>query len=106
MKRLNVWKFATATALTLGILSAMCAVAVIVAPDATIAVFNSWMHGVDLTRLVPAGGRPVTFGQVIAGIVSLGVIGFGSGAFLSGVYNMMAGRDSDEPVVRATRRSV
>ena len=48
MKTLDTWKFALAAALTFGLLSAACAVAVVISPDATIAVINSFMHGVDL----------------------------------------------------------
>jgi 2TM family of unknown function (DUF5676) len=103
MKRLDTWKFATALALTLAILSGACALAVVVAPDATIAVFNSWMHGVDLAKLVPPGGRPVTPGQVIAGMVSLGIIGFVAGAVLAAAYNAMtAAGNAEAPIRRST----
>lgn len=96
MKRLDSWKFGTAMAMTLAILSAVCALAVVIAPGATIATFNSWMHGVDLARLVPPGGRPVTVGQVIAGVASLAVIGFVAGTLLAMTYNAMLGRGSEE----------
>ena len=106
MKRLDTWKFATATATTLAILSGLCALAVTVAPDATLVVFNSWMHGVDLAKLVPPAGRPVTAWEVVAGVVSLGLIGFVAGAILAGVYNAMPTRDVSEHVVDATRRPI
>jgi len=92
MDRLNVWKFALATAVTFAVLSAVCAVAVIVAPDATIAVFNSWFHGLDLGLLIPPGGRPLTAGQVISGVVSLALVGFVAGAILATTYNLLGKR--------------
>jgi len=51
MNRPDVWKFALAAAVTFAALSAVCTVAVIVSPDAAIAVFNNWFHGLDLKLL-------------------------------------------------------
>lgn len=87
MDRLNVWKFAAAAAATFASLSALCALAAAIAPDATLAVFNSWFHGLDLRLLVPPGGRPMTAGQVVSGIVSAAAGGFVGGALLAGCYN-------------------
>ena len=90
MNRLKVWKFAVATAVIFAALSAVCAVAVIISPDATIAMFNNWFHGLDLKLLAPPGGRPVTTGQVIAGVVSAAVVSFVGGAILAGGYNLFS----------------
>ena len=105
MKTLDTWKFALAAAVTFGLLSAACAIAVVISPDATIAVINSFMHGVDLTRLVPPGGRVVTFGQVIAGVISAAVISFASGATLAGCYNLLVARNRGEPLPDDRQRS-
>jgi len=90
MDRLNVWKFALAAAVTFAALSAACAVAVIISPDATIAVFNNWFHGLDLKLLVPPGGKPVTAGQVVSGVISAAVVSFVGGAILAGCYNLFS----------------
>ena len=90
MNRLDVWKFALAAAVTFAALSAVCAVAVIVSPDSTIAVFNNWLHGLDLKLLVPPGGRPVTAGQVVSGVISAAVVSFVGGAVLAGCYNLFS----------------
>ena len=90
MNRLDVWKFALAAAVTFAALSAVCAVAVVISPDATIAVFNSWLHGLDLKLLVPPGGRPVTAGQVVFGVISAAVVSFVGGAVLAGCYNLLS----------------
>jgi hypothetical protein len=90
MNRLDVLKFALAAAVTFAALSAVCAAAVIISPDATIAVFNNWFHGLDLKLLVPPGGRPVTAGQVISGVISAAVVSFVGGATLAGCYNLFS----------------
>src|SRR4029078_8199572 len=74
MKPLNPLKFGIAMAIPLAGLNAACALALVVAPDATISVFNSFMHGVDLSRLVPPGGRPVTVTQVLGGMFAIGAV--------------------------------
>ena len=89
MNRLIVWKFAVATAVTFAALSTVCAVAVIIAPDATVATFNNLFHGLDLKLLVPPGGRPVTAAQVISGVITAGVVSFAGGAVLAGCYNLL-----------------
>lgn len=88
MNRLNVWKFALAAAVTFAALSAICAVAVIISPEGTVAVFSTWVHGLDLKILVPPGGKMVTAGQVISGVISAAVVSFVGGAILAGCYNL------------------
>ena len=97
MNSLNVWKFAFAASVTFAALSAVCAVAVILWPDATVAVFNNWFHGLDLKLLVPPGGRPVTAGQFISGFVSAAVVAFVGGAILAGCYNAFGAGKKDRP---------
>ena len=89
MNRLDVWKFAFAAAVTFAALNAICAVAVVISPDATIAFFNNWFHALDLKLLVPSGGRTVTAGQVVYGVISAAVVGFVGGAILAACYNLL-----------------
>ena len=89
MNQLHVWKFAPAVAVTFAILYVACALAVILAPDGAIAFFNAWFHGMDLTRLVPPGGKPVSPSQFFFGLVSAAVVSFAGGAVLAGCYNML-----------------
>jgi hypothetical protein len=93
MSRLNVWKFALAVAVAFAALDAVCALAVIASPDGTIAVFNTWFHGFDLKLLVPPGGKPVTGGQFIVGVISAAVVSFLGGAILAGTYNLFGRSD-------------
>ena len=105
MKPLHAFKFAIATAITLAALNAVCALALVVAPDATIALFNSFMHGVDLSRLVPPGGKSVTFAQVVGGMLALGAVGFVAGGILAALYNAMGANSRDRPAAQASRGS-
>ena len=103
MNRLDTWKFAVAAGITFGALSIVCALAVVISPDMTIAFFSSFTHGIDLAALVPAGGRPVTVGQVIGGAIALAAIGFTAGAMLAGCYNLLMPRSSGDSL-RGGRR--
>lgn len=92
MTGLDTWRFGAATALTFSILYAMCALAVVLFPDGTIDFFNNWFHGVDLRLLKPPGGRALTLGQFVYGLVSAAVVSFGGGAVLAGAYNLLSRR--------------
>ena len=67
-----------------------CALAVALFPDSTIGFFNAWFHGLDLTLLRPPGGRPLTLGQFVYGLVSAAVVSFAMAASLAGFYNLFA----------------
>jgi hypothetical protein len=90
VNRLNVWKFALAAAVTFAVLSAICAPSVAISLDATVALFNNWFRGLDLRLLVPPGGRPITTGQVVSGVISAAVVGFVGGAILASRYNLLS----------------
>ena len=105
MKPLNSLKFGIAMAITLAGLNAACALALVVAPDATISVFNSFLHGVDLSRLVPPGGKPVTVTQVLGGMFAIGIVGLLVGSMLAALYNAMQTDGRDESLAQASRRS-
>ena len=106
MNRLDTWKFAIASAAAMAVLSVACAVAVAISPEATIAFFNSFTHGIDLAKLVSPGGRPVSIGQVIAGAVSLATVGFAAGAMIAGFYNLLAAENRSHPLVRGREESL
>ncbi len=105
MNRLDTLKFAIAAGIAFAALSVLCAVAVIISPDATIAFFSSFTHGIDLARLAPPGDRLVTIGQVIGGAIALGAVGFVGGAMLAGCYNLLLPRESGNSL-RTGRRSM
>jgi hypothetical protein len=87
MDRLDVWRFALAAAVAFAVLSFACALFVIAAPDATIAFFDSWFHGLDLKPLVPAGGKAVTLAQVALGAIEASIVSFVVAAIVAICYN-------------------
>jgi hypothetical protein len=105
MRTLDTWKFALAAAVAVALLNAACAVALVIAPDATIAIFSSFMHGIDLTTLIPPGGRPVTLGQVVIGVFNVGAIGFVGGATLAGCYNLLVAWNGGQEMPHGRERS-
>jgi hypothetical protein len=92
MNRIDVWKFALALGVTLALLNAVCAVALMVAPELTIAFFKTWMHGVDFAKLIPAESRAITLTQLVVGTITVGVVGFVAGGVLAFFYDVLAGR--------------
>jgi 2TM family of unknown function (DUF5676) len=94
MNRLQPWKLGFAGAATFSVFFTACAVAVALFPDGTIGFFNAWFHGLDLALLKPPGGRPLTLGQFVYGLVGAAVVSFAVGASLAGFYNLFA-RASD-----------
>ena len=88
MNGIHTWQFALASALTFATLYAICAVAVVLFPDGTLAFFNNWFHGLDLRLLKPPTGRtlgPFQFALGFAGVVA---VSFSAGALLAGSYNL------------------
>ncbi len=90
MNRLQPWQFGLASAVTFSILYCACALAVAMFPDSTIGFFNAWFHGLDLALLRPPGGRPLTPGLFVYGLVSAAVVSFVMAASLAGFYNLFA----------------
>ena len=90
MNRLRPWQFGFAGAVTFSVFYSACALAVALFPDNTIGFFNAWFHGLDLTLLRPAGGRPLTLGQYVYGLISAAVMSFVVAASLAGFYNLFA----------------
>ncbi len=90
MNRLQPWQFGFAGAVIFSVFYSACALAVALFPDSTIGFFNAWFHGLDLTLLRPPGGRPLTLGQFVYGLVSAAVVSFAMAASLAGFYNLFA----------------
>ena len=88
MNRLQPWQFAFAAAVTFSVFYTACALAVAWFPDGTIAFFNAWFHGLDLTLLKPPGGRPLTLSQFFYGLVSAAVVSFAIATTLAAFYNV------------------
>ena len=69
MDKLGPFSVGLATAVTFVIINALCAAAVALWPDATLDVFNSFAHGLDLKPLKSTG--PLDLGRFLVGLISL-----------------------------------
>lgn len=74
MIRLNPLRVGIALALTAAIANIVCAVAVYLFPNGTVAFVNSWTHGLDLVVL--QSDKPWTLGGVLRGICNVALAGF------------------------------
>lgn len=92
MHRLHPWQFGLASAVTFSIVYSVCALAVVLSPDATIGFFNAWFHGLDLALLKPPGGRALTLIQFLSGLISAAAVSFVIAAMLAALYNVFAHR--------------
>ena len=61
MEQVNPIEAGIALAVTLALLSALCAVAFVLAPDATLNFFGAFMHGLDLNSVKAA--TPLSLGR-------------------------------------------
>jgi len=68
----------------------VCAVAVALFPDGTLAFFNTWLHGLDLTLVQRPAGRPLAAAEWIFGFVSAVVAGYLAGALYGWLRNLFS----------------
>ena len=74
-----------ALAVTLASISTLCAVAFVLAPDATLDFFGAFMHGVDLKAVKAVA--PISFGRVLYGVMGLSIVGLFAGVVFAWIYN-------------------
>ena len=89
MHRIGVLSAGVALSVTFAVLSAICAVATVLWPDATINFFGSFMHAVDLKAVKSA--EPLSLGRTHYGVIGLGVVSFVAGIMFATVYNSVHG---------------
>ena len=90
MDKLNPFTVGLATALTFVVLNTLCAAAVALWPDGTLAVFNSFAHGLDFRAVKSTA--PLGLGRFLMGLISIGVIGFFAGAIFAWSHNLLSRR--------------
>ncbi len=86
MDTLNPWRVGSATALTAVIISAVCALAIYLYPQATVDFVNSWTH-IDISTLIVE--RPMTLAGLALGLFNIALTGFLIGALFAGCYNLI-----------------
>jgi hypothetical protein len=87
MDKVNPLGAGIALAATFTLLSALCAIAFVVAPDATIDFFSAFMHGLDLKSVKAAA--PLSIGRVLYGMIGLSIVGFITGFVFAWTYNII-----------------
>lgn len=90
MTPLDPWRFGAAAAVAFSLLFTLCALAFLLAPEGTLDFFNSWFHGLDLKLLRPQGGRALTLGQYLYGLVGVAVVSFGGAVVLAALYDLFS----------------
>ncbi len=90
MDKKNPLSTGIASAVTFALLSILCAIAFMVAPDATIDFFGAFMHGLDLNTARSAA--PLSLGRVLYGVIGLAIIGFIAGFVFAWTYNAVSRR--------------
>lgn len=76
-----------ALAVTLALISGLCALAFVLAPDATLDFFSAFMHGLDLKAI--KSHEPISFGRVLFGMIGLSIVGFIVGFVFAWIYNVV-----------------
>ena len=87
MDKVNTLGAGIALAVTFAIMSALCAIAFVVVPDATLDFFSAFMHGLELTAVKSAA--PLSFGRVLYGVTGLSIVGFIFGFVSAWTYNVI-----------------
>jgi len=87
MDKMNSLAVGIALAVTLALLSAVCAITFVVVPDATLDFFSAFMHGLDLKSVKTA--VPLSLGRVLYGTIGLSMIGFIAGIVFAWISNMI-----------------
>ena len=84
------WVTGAALAVTVGMVYLVCAVAVALFPDGTLAFFNTWLHGLDLTLVKRPATKALTAGEWIYGFVSAVTASFLAGALYGWLRNLFS----------------
>ena len=88
MDKVNTLGAGIALAVTLALMSAVCAIAFVLAPEATLDFFSAFMHGLDLKSVKAAA--PLSVGRVLYGIIGLSIVGFVAGLVFAWTYNVIS----------------
>lgn len=105
MNATQPWVTGAALALTAGVVYIVCAVAVALVPDGTLAIFNTWAHGLDLTLVKRPATQALTAAEWIFGLVSIVLAGYLAGALYGWTRNLFNAwsAPSHEPGQRSAR---
>lgn len=80
---------ANAVAVTTVAIYVVCALAIVLFPDLSIGIAQSWFHGIDITQLQAFN---VTPGSFVYGLVTATIGAWAVGYFYAFVFNMFLGK--------------
>ena len=87
MKNDNAWITGAAFSVVVALGYLICAVAVIVAPDATLAVLNGWAHGIDLSLIKRPPSQTIRLTGWVSGVSTIIVTAFMAGTIFGWARN-------------------
>jgi len=87
--KLDTKALANAFALITGIVYAVCAGLVAIAPDFFLSITNSWVHGLDLTKIQSVN---ITAGSFFGGFLSIVIFAWLAAYIFGAIYNSLVKR--------------
>lgn len=81
---------ANAMAVTVAFIAVVCALAIMLAPEVSMSVAQSWFHGIDLS-IVRTAVNP-SLGTLLYGWVTATIGGWVVGYVFANAYNLFAGK--------------
>ena len=82
-EKLNAKRVSLSLAAVAGIISIICALLILIAPQATMNLFGAIFHGIDISQIT----KTITLGGALLGTVEVIVIGLIAGWLYAKIYN-------------------
>ena len=76
---------ANAVALTVGLISTACALGIVLLPEISMAIAQSWFHGLDISKI---SSPNVTVGSFVLGLTSATALSWPVGYVFASIYNL------------------
>jgi len=86
-EKLNAKRISLSLAAVAGIISLICGLLIILAPQVTVKLFGAIFHGIDLSQIE----KTATIGGIILGTVEVIVIALIAGWLFAVIYNKIKG---------------
>lgn len=80
---------ANATALTVGVINTVCALAIVLLPSVSLTISQSWFHGLDISKI---SNPNVSLGSFVLGLTTAVALSWPVGYLFASLYNLFLGR--------------
>ncbi|MBI5345348.1 MAG: hypothetical protein HZB83_08480 [Deltaproteobacteria bacterium] len=74
--------------LTMELIYVVCALFSYIAPDAVLYIVNTWVHAIDVTKIIAP--KAMGLGGLIMGFITIFIGSYIAGAVFTAVYNALA----------------